>query len=64
LYSLLSLSLQAGGVVLTFGFSWLVPLVGIGGFWLILAGVLLLAGVGFALDLHSERRAAIATARP
>lgn len=64
LYSLLSLSLQAGGVVLTFGFSWLVPLVGIGGFWLILAGVLLLAGVGFALDLHSERRAAIAAARP
>lgn len=64
LYSLLSLALQAGGVALMLGFSWLVPTLGINGFWLTLAVVLLLAGLGASLDLRSQRTAAFTVARP
>lgn len=64
LYSLLSLTLQAGGVILMFGFSWLVPALSIGGFWLLLAAVLLVAGIGEFLDLRSQRRAVFAGVRP
>lgn len=63
LYSLLSLTLQSGGVILMFGFSWLVPDLGIGGFWLLLAAVLLVVCMGALIDLRSQRKAAFAEAR-
>ncbi|WP_028672632.1 MFS transporter [Saccharospirillum impatiens] len=64
LYSLLSLALQAGGVILLVGLSWLVPILGIEGFWLALAAMLLLVGICAHLDLHRERKAANARAKP
>lgn len=39
LYSLISLAIQSGGLAVAFGFSWLLPWLGIAGLWSCLAGL-------------------------
>lgn len=49
LFSISSLSLQTGGVVMAYGLSFLVRWLGIAGIWLVLACLLLITGLGLFL---------------
>ena len=56
LFSLMSLSLQAGGLALAYGLSWCLRWLGIPGLWLLLAGVTALTALIVIAAIQADSR--------